>query len=280
MYIMQLISRLNHIIMRFYLLVFSFIIILFSCKTQEIKNTNITTDSLQSEGIKKVLGYEMRMKGIDFYASGTELDWSLEIDFNQMVRFKSKDFEQDIVFATRKLVEVKEMQQVNYESKGGNTNLKIHIKLNANPFIYDDNNKPYAVQVEVKKSSDADWQVYNGQGEYYGNLILHDIWRLSELNGKSVSEYQIKEIPYIEIHLDNNRMNGFLGCNNFAGQIYFERERVFTGHIMSTKKACFNLNIEDDFAKTLTNSSFTYKVEKGTLTLWNDQNKMIFKKWD
>ncbi len=270
----------KYINMRYFLLLFTASLTFFSCRTQEIKNTHIDKSALTAEKLISAKGYEMRMRGIDFFASGKEPFWSIAIDFEQNVYFKSEGLDKDIVISIRKLRQDEDMPEITYEIKNGNVNLKIHIKPNDNPFVYDENNKPYQVQVEVKKSKDTDWQTYQGQGEYFGNLVLHDIWGLVEINGKSVSEYQIIKEPYLEIHLDNNRMSGFLGCNNFGGQCYFGLGKIVTGPLMSTKKACLNSDIEYDFAQALSNKSFLYKVDNGILTLWNDQSKLIFKKRD
>ncbi len=268
------------IIMKFQIL---FIVVFFSflsCKTQEVKNTNINQSNLNVEKLKSIQDYEMRMKGIDFFASGKEPFWSLEIDYDQMVCFKSDDLDKDIIIPIRRLGQEIEMPEVNYEIKGDNVDLKIDIKPNENPFIYDEKNRPYMVQMEVKKSKDAEWVTYQGQGEYYGDLILHDIWDLEKINSKSVSEYKIEKNPYLEIHLDKNRISGFLGCNKFGGQCYFGRGKIVVGHLISTKMACLNTNIEADFAKALSNNSFLYRVDNGILTLWNDHNKLILKKRD
>ncbi len=270
----------KYINMRYLLLLFTASLTFFSCRTQEIKNTHIDKSALTAEKLISAKGYEMRMRGIDFFASGKEPFWSIAIDFEQNVYFKSEGLDKDVIISIRKLIQDVEKPESNYQIKGEGINLRIHIKPNANPFIYDETNKPYTVQIEAKRNKDTDWQIYQGQGEYFGKLTLHDIWGLTELNGKSVSDYQIIEEPYVEIHLDNNRMSGFLGCNVFGGPCYFGRGKIVTGPLMSTKKACLNSNIEADFAQALSNKSFLYKVDNGILTLWNDQSKLIFKKRD
>ncbi len=264
--------------MKFFPLFVVISFVVFSCKTQEISNTPVVHSALETEKLLNAKAYEMRMKGVDFYSCGNEPSWSLEIDFDKMVRFTSEEFNKDIVVSMDRLMESSEAGDINYEINDDRVSLKIHIKPNVNPFIYDENNKPYLVELKVKKNKDANWHTYQGQGEYFGDLVLHDIWSLIEINGKSVSDYHINEEPFMEIHLDTNRISGFLGCNNFGGQCYFANGKMVVGYLRSTKKACLDIDIEDDFARAIGNDTFFYTVDNGILTLWNHQSKLIFKK--
>ncbi|MCW3785476.1 META domain-containing protein [Plebeiibacterium sediminum] len=263
-----------------YIFIFVLIISVLSCKMQDTKQSAIKGSSLNTEKLSNTKGYEMQIKGIDFSAGGIDSDWSLEIDFDQKVKFTSAELSKDIVISVNTSINQIDGEGTYCEFTKGGKVIRVRITKNENPFLSSEDRKPYAVNVEVKAASDSEFVSYTGQGEYYGSLVLHDIWGLDSINDKSVSAYQCEKRPYVEIHLDNNRINGFLGCNTFGSKVYFGLNTISIHHLMSTKMACLNSNIEDDFAGALSNHTYKYKVENGVLTLWNDSEKLIFKKMD
>ena len=263
-----------------YIFIFVLMFTALSCNTKVIKSTSEKESSLKTENLANTKGFEMQMKGIDFSACGKDSDWSLEIDFDQKVKFISEELKQDIVIPIKSNIIPSDGEQSYYEFKRGGKAIKISIKKNENPFLSGEINKPYVVKVDVKTESKSEFVSYSGMGEYYGSLVMHDIWGLESINGKNVSAYQCNKRPYIEIHLDNNRISGFLGCNTFGSKVYFGLNTITLNHLMSTKMACLNSNIEDDFTEALSNQTFQYKVENGILTLVNKSEVLIFKKMD
>ncbi len=263
--------------MRIHILLFVIVVSFISCKIQDIKNTQVKDSALNTTDLLNTKGYEMQMKGIDFCASGYQPDWSLEIDFDQKIIFKSTLYKNIIEIPIQKIAEVGELGKI-YKFIDDSLDLKIQIDLLESPFSSGKDGRVYKVQIDFKKDSDV--IKYVGEGQYFGSLVLHDIWALQSINGKDIEMYQFKKRPYMEIHLDNNKIHGFLGCNTFASSIYFEQDKLIVNHLLSTKIACLNANIEADFAKILNNSSFNYKVEKGKLILWNKSDELIFKKVD
>ncbi len=266
--------------MKQYIFIFVLMFTALSCNTKVIKSTFVKDSSLKTENLANTKGLEMQIKGVDFSGGGKDSDWSLEIDFDQMVKFISAELEQDIVIPIKVNNTLEDGEQSYYEFKKGKKAIRIRIRKNENPFLSDEDHKPYVVNVEVKPESKSEFVSYSGLGKYYGSLVLHDIWGLESINGKNVSAYQCKKRPYIEIHLDKNRINGFLGCNTFGSKVYFGLNTITINHLMSTKMACLNSNIENDFAEALSNQAFQYKVENGILTLWNKSEALIFKKMD
>ncbi len=259
--------------MRKYILFTGVTFLLLSCgttqnytdKVEEI-NSLVSVDSFK----------ETQKKGVDFYALGTDPFWSLEIDFDKNVRFRCSEKEDPIVIPIMKLGQEDELPIVTYEVKGDGADLIIHIQKNEQTFNLSEGKRPYKVDVEYRKKGESEYSKHMGGGEYYGDIRLHDQWKLDEINGKNISEFTFKNHPFIQIHLNDYRVSGHLGCNNFSGAVYFGREQIFFQHLLSTKMACLDADIESLFAKTISNKMFYYKIEGGKLTLENDSDKLIF----
>lgn len=80
--------------------------------------------------------------------------------------------------------------------------------------------------------------------------ITGKYWKLVELNGKTVSA-EITKTPYIM--LNNGKIAGTGGCNQFSGTYTVEQEvhRVRFVEVIMTQKACFAENADSEFAKVL-----------------------------
>ena len=93
-------------------------------------------------------------------------------------------------------------------------------------------------------------------------------WQLVEMMGKPVtkSENQREDI-FIMFNSEENRVNGFAGCNNFMGSFEIqEGKRIRLTQMASTMMACENLDTELSFMGTLEQVD-NYTVFDGILSL-------------
>lgn len=98
-------------------------------------------------------------------------------------------------------------------------------------------------------------------------------WILGRLNGAPINKSIV--LPTMNLNLNQMRIAGSGGCNNYTGSI----DKLTTGTlnfgtIASTKKACINNNIEDDYLKVL-NSVKTYETNELTLTFMDSDGNEI-----
>ncbi|MDR1543571.1 MAG: META domain-containing protein [Prevotellaceae bacterium] len=75
--------------------------------------------------------------------------------------------------------------------------------------------------------------------------LVGKTWQLVELNGNSV------ENEAFIVFGKDNRFNGNLGCNLMNGTYELNGSRIQFGQVISTKKLCLNMTVEDEFAKVL-----------------------------
>jgi len=76
-------------------------------------------------------------------------------------------------------------------------------------------------------------------------------WKLIEINGVSLSS--MNPIPTVEAFIifnaDGNRTNGNSGCNNFTGMYKQEGSALTFSGVVSTRKMCIDMTIEDQMNK-------------------------------
>ncbi|SMO72878.1 META domain-containing protein [Saccharicrinis carchari] len=223
--------------------------------------------------------FERQMKGIEFYASGNNGGWTLEIDFDRVVRFfranEDSVFEVNIVTLGEGLKGPDATHQV-ANSEG---ELNIEIKTKENPFAQEDA-FPYHVSLKYIDFKTNTTYEFVGGGEFYGAIALHDIWMLEKMDRDKLKIAQDEQQPYMEIHLDKQKVMGHLGCNAFTADVYFGRKQISFSSVMSTKIGCPVLKLEQQFAKAIGNHTFNYRFENLHLMLENEKDTLIFRKTD
>ena len=109
---------------------------------------------------------------------------------------------------------------------------------------------------------------------------LHDIWALESINGESfVMDKQTRNHPTIEIYLEEEKVIGNTGCNNFNGKLKVDENQINFSQIISTEMACPG-DLEYRFLTAL-ESIDNYKIEKLRLFLYEGEKELlIFRKVD
>jgi len=109
---------------------------------------------------------------------------------------------------------------------------------------------------------------------------LHDIWALESINGESfVMDEQTRNHPTIEIYVEEERVLGNTGCNNFNGKLKVDKNQISFSQIISTEMACPG-DLENRFLLAI-ESIDNYKIEKLSLFLFQDEEeKLVFRKVD
>ncbi|MBC7485642.1 MAG: META domain-containing protein [Cytophagaceae bacterium] len=95
--------------------------------------------------------------------------------------------------------------------------------------------------------------------------LINARWILREIEGKPVKQ---KSDVYIRF-ADKVTVEGFLGCNKFNGKYVTDGADIKIGPIMSTKMACEDDAIENQFARVLEQAA-SYSTDDKYLYLKND----------
>lgn len=98
------------------------------------------------------------------------------------------------------------------------------------------------------------------------NAITDTYWKLVELGGRELKEYQGKEAHFI-LKEEGRRVAGNGGCNAFTGTYDLqEGNRLRFSGMASTKMACLHSNPEDEFLEVLSTTD-NYSLKGDTLSL-------------
>ncbi len=189
----------------------SLTIVIFGCNEPArvpaaTKKTNNTIIKNSADSINSNYGTqnEMLTNGIDFTASGNEPFWSLQIDFNKSMHFKTvSGFE--ITTPVPEGVKAMDANVTRYAAKTEQGLLTVQIAKQECINDMSGKKSDYHVTVDVKRSTDKNYTTYKGCGNYVTDYRLHDIWMLEDMNGQTIDVQQYgKERPLHTIRRDRN----------------------------------------------------------------------------
>ena len=148
--------------------------------------------------------------------------------------------------------------------------LKVSVKtLELDELPADKSSKEYRLMEVLSKDVDA-------------ILSLNDIWVLTEIEGADSKSFNFDSLPNLEINTRSMNILGSDGCNNYRGKIeVISENKISFGPIMSSKKACRNMDMSYMYSAALSKVKF-YKKERLKLILYDENTKELlsFKKVD
>lgn len=251
-------------------------------KTKETKNVAfqfvelIKKEPYSREGRKNYsfLG-KLKEEGVKFYIRGNEPGWMIDIYTNRNIKFSS--------MSERKLNFVTDITQVEVVEKTG-----------MRTYIFQD---PEArLEIIAEKCEDSmsgekfthqvtfniGGKSLKGCGMAVPDLRLNDIFVFESILGARGEEIKMtfEEKPYIEFNIDQMKLFGFGGCNEYGGNFEFEEEKIKIGPLMASRKACPGLS-EPELMKFLSNRTLQYDYSELILTLTaSDGQKSRWRKVD
>ena len=109
---------------------------------------------------------------------------------------------------------------------------------------------------------------------------LHDIWALESIAGEKITiDETVKNLPMLEIYVEEERVHGNTSCNTIDGKVEIDKNNITFYDIITTEMACPG-DLEQKFLSALDKVN-NYKIEKLKLYLYeDDQEIMIFQKID
>jgi heat shock protein HslJ/uncharacterized membrane protein len=246
------------------------LLLIFSCSPKIIQ---------KSESVNEATLIKSKNTGY-FHAIGREPFWNLEIAENS-IRFKEVNAENEINISHVEPVKVMDANIKMYISNSEEQEMKIIIEQKDCTDKMSDNKYFYQVKVELKKKNQTAITTFYGCGYYIADYRLYDNWVLEELKGKKVSKDNFaNEVPLLEINASDKKIIGYAGCNRINGTLFQERELLRFTNIISTRMACDEANLEQEYLKCL-QSSTRYEIKNNRLYLSTPSELLIvFKKID
>jgi len=206
-------------------------------------------------------------KGTDFIASGTEPFWSLEIDFDKMMHFKTVGG-LDITTPAVEGVKAMDADVTRFAAKTEKGNLIVQLMKQECTNNMSSEKSAYRVTVDVKNITDREPKIYEGCGQYLYDYRLNDIWVLESINNKKLAAASFpKGLPQLEISIAKQNIFGHTGCNNINGASEVQGKKIWFGYLVSTKMACPNMEFENQYLHQLSNRTIPYFIKPGKLHL-------------
>ncbi len=214
-----------------------------------------------------------REAGIDFVALGNEPFWSLDIDFEKAMTFKTPDNQDSIVIAIPEAQRAKINTTLVYDTTTEAGIFKVQML--KEPCTDNMSGALFEYTVEI----DRQGKTYTGCGRYLNPAYLvQALWVLERFAGDSVEQASFnKELPTLEINYAEQTFTGHTGCNHMSGQVAIEDKEIHFQKPVLTRMSCPG-SFENNFLIQLEQVN-TYSVEDSLLTLYVDDNtEMIFRK--
>lgn len=228
---------------------------------------------------KEPLPFKNKIKnGIDFIAMGTEPFWAIDINFDTSFTFTSLSEIDSIQFPFEIPTKENEMDLL-YVSTTKNSGLRVVVKdsLCVNQMSGDEFN--YSVEVSVKEGKMKDFKTFTGCGQYLGDLHLTGEWDFITFNGDSIQQTtDLPKTPFLTFSLKERTIAGYAGCNTIHGAFDFGYKTINFSPLVSTRKFCPNMEMEDKVMKALSDKTFSYTLSENDLILKNDENTIVFEK--
>jgi len=237
--------------------------------------------AMQNTDTLKLMQKKMA-EGIDFYAVGNEPSWSVDIDFDKFMRFKSLTELPEMHTPPGKEDRAQDADVTRYFAQTESGTLIVTVlkgkcsdTMSGEPILF-------RVRVDVKRATELDYTSFEGCGVYVVDYRLNDIWVLTMFNHKPLNKEDFaKGLPMLEFHLNDNRVFGSTGCNRMTGGFEVRGNKITFSQMATTRMACPNMEFENRFLKALTGGTLNYSLDRGRLMLKNDEGITLeFKKTD
>lgn len=222
-------------------------------------------------------------EGVDFIGAGTEPFWGVKVDAEDAIYFDAFNFEMHIATGLPKYVPIMDIAGFAYSGESERYTVTVQVLKQECSDGMSDVVHHYSVKVIIVDKSSAETNEYSGCGRFTSDYRLNDIWVLETLNGKEITKEQyMKKKPYIEFKLNDNRMGGNAGCNNFFGKMEVKGSKiVFDERIGSTMMSCPDMTLEKEFTETIAGKTLDYKIDNGRLYFYEDGKEVMkFNKTD
>lgn len=221
-------------------------------------------------------------EGIDFSARGNEPFWSLDIDLDKGMMFTTLTDISELNIPAVKVITKHVEDIIRYHAVAEEGELIITLVSDVCLDDMSGENFSHTVTLQAKRSVDNNYTEFKGCGKFLLDKRLHDIWVMQEMTGVELKKENLsKGLPVFEFYLNEMRFSGHAGCNQLAGKIEIEGNKITFGEIIATRMACPDMEVELVVLSALTKNTFKYAIDKLKLTLVaEDGVKMAFNKVD
>ncbi len=112
-------------------------------------------------------------------------------------------------------------------------------------------------------------------GSGHPSGIIDVPWTLVALNDEELEIEREERRPYFSLHAEQNRMDGFTGCNRMFGDFEIDGTQISFGPIGATRMACMETgDLEQDFLKAM-EAARSFFLENAELELYDARGRCV-----
>jgi uncharacterized membrane protein len=220
-------------------------------------------------------------EGVDFYATGNEPFWSVNLDLDRSMHFEAlggPSLTTPAVPGER----AQDADVTRYRAVTESGRLTVQIIAGECTDTMSGEIFSHKVTVDFGRTTDVDDTRYEGCGRYVVNPGLNDIWVLRTIDGQDIDTSGLpKGAPTLELHIAQGRVMGHTGCNDFSGSFSIERNRILFGNAAVTVRACPGMAEEARFSQALFQRAHTFELKELELVLTDrEARQLVFRKVD
>ena len=105
--------------------------------------------------------------------------------------------------------------------------------------------------------------------------LMDNSWFLISIAGKEIPLSEDQKRPFLRLAVEENRMEGFAGCNRFAGNYFIRGEFFIFNKMITRRMACVHgIELEDAFLQVLSGTR-RYHIEKNILEMRDEDGKVL-----
>jgi heat shock protein HslJ/uncharacterized membrane protein len=219
---------------------------------------------------------QKQQNGVDFFAKGNSpASWTLEMDFGNIIRFRSVDGadQNSSAVAPEK---VAGSNAVSYTTNvtGGVMRILVSGDGCSDGLSGEKFNKKVVVTVNSKR--------YEGCGQYLFDTGLEGKWLLEKINSRPVVAAEFsKGLPELLFELGKNRASGHDGCNSVSSTLDVLGTKIKFSPFTSTEMVCPANKKENNFLHLLSEQTIDYYFKDGLLYLYlPDDGLLVWRKVD
>jgi len=108
--------------------------------------------------------------------------------------------------------------------------------------------------------------------------MLENNWVLTSMNGTDLDEAFSERKPDLKINLEDDKVSGFGGCNNYFGGIVLKGDSIKIGPLGSTMMACPSMEAEHKYMGLLEKVEMFKVNDKELKLLYKGIPTLVFKK--
>ncbi|RYY42074.1 MAG: META domain-containing protein [Chitinophagaceae bacterium] len=172
-------------------------------------------------GVLSEVLQQKQAQGIDFFAKGAQpASWTLDIDFDKILRFQSLDGTDYKSTPVQPVVD--ELNKTStYTTKAGKRNIVVIL---INESCTDGiSGEKFSKKIRVE----VDGRSYTGCGQYLYDNKLDGKWIVEKIDQQIVSAKDFaKGLPELSFNLNSGTLSGNDGCNSITGSIEVMGNRI------------------------------------------------------